>query len=250
MGLFSSGEVCSVCGKKAGALTRAKVTDGFVCGDCLKEAYQYANFGSSSVADVKKHIEKVHQDTSLYSSLAPSGEVSDYIKVFNSNRLWCAAVKKKSPIYLFSFDDIINYELLEDGVSVTTGGLGSAVAGAALFGGVGAIVGAGLGKKQKDVVNNLSVHISTRVPEIPSLTISLINAETKRGGLIYKGMKDLAIKIISLLDQITADNNTASVPPSSSVSAVDEILKFKGLLDAGAITQEEFEAKKKQLLGL
>ena len=30
----------------------------------------------------------------------------------------------------------------------------------------------------------------------------------------------------------------------------DEILKYKRLLDAGAITPEEYEAKKKQLLGL
>lgn len=30
----------------------------------------------------------------------------------------------------------------------------------------------------------------------------------------------------------------------------DEIAKFKELLDAGAITQEEYEAKKKQILGL
>ena len=30
----------------------------------------------------------------------------------------------------------------------------------------------------------------------------------------------------------------------------DELKKFKELLDAGVITQEEFEAKKKQLLGL
>ena len=36
----------------------------------------------------------------------------------------------------------------------------------------------------------------------------------------------------------------------SGISAADEILKFKKLLDAGAITQEEFEAKKKQLLDL
>jgi len=33
-------------------------------------------------------------------------------------------------------------------------------------------------------------------------------------------------------------------------SAADELLKFKQLLDAGIITQEEFDAKKKQLLGL
>ena len=33
-------------------------------------------------------------------------------------------------------------------------------------------------------------------------------------------------------------------------SAADELLKFKQLLDMGAITQEEYDAKKKQLLGL
>ena len=33
-------------------------------------------------------------------------------------------------------------------------------------------------------------------------------------------------------------------------SAADELKKFKDLLDMGAITQEEFTAKKKQLLGL
>lgn len=37
---------------------------------------------------------------------------------------------------------------------------------------------------------------------------------------------------------------------SSATSVADEILKFKQLLDMGAITQEEFDAKKKELLGL
>jgi predicted Zn-dependent peptidase len=37
---------------------------------------------------------------------------------------------------------------------------------------------------------------------------------------------------------------------SSAASSADEILKFKNLLDCGIITQEEFEVKKKQLLGI
>lgn len=37
---------------------------------------------------------------------------------------------------------------------------------------------------------------------------------------------------------------------ASTVSSADEIKKFKELLDLGIITQEEFDAKKKQLLGL
>lgn len=37
---------------------------------------------------------------------------------------------------------------------------------------------------------------------------------------------------------------------STQVSSADELKKYKDLLDAGIITQEEFDAKKKQLLGL
>lgn len=37
---------------------------------------------------------------------------------------------------------------------------------------------------------------------------------------------------------------------SSGVSPADEIRKYKELLDMGAITDSEFDAKKKELLGL
>lgn len=46
------------------------------------------------------------------------------------------------------------------------------------------------------------------------------------------------------------EQKKASAPASAPVSAADELKKFKELLDMGAITQEEFDAKKKQLLGL
>ena len=42
----------------------------------------------------------------------------------------------------------------------------------------------------------------------------------------------------------------ATRQPKEHTSAADELLKFKQLLDMGAITQEEYDAKKKQLLGL
>jgi hypothetical protein len=40
------------------------------------------------------------------------------------------------------------------------------------------------------------------------------------------------------------------VVQSAAASGADELLKFKQLLDAGVITQDEFDAKKKQILGL
>lgn len=48
-------------------------------------------------------------------------------------------------------------------------------------------------------------------------------------------------------------NGTAPAAPAPVVqfaSNADELKKFKDLLDSGVITQEEFDAKKKQILGL
>ena len=45
-------------------------------------------------------------------------------------------------------------------------------------------------------------------------------------------------------------NNKGSVTVVNNNSNADELKKYKDLLDAGIITQEEFDAKKKQLLGL
>ena len=41
-----------------------------------------------------------------------------------------------------------------------------------------------------------------------------------------------------------------SAPVQQTASPAEELKKFKELLDMGAITQEEFDAKKKQILGL
>ena len=56
---------------------------------------------------------------------------------------------------------------------------------------------------------------------------------------------------LPIIDEIKRQK---SAPQATTVvqqaSAADELKKFKELLDMGVITQEEFDAKKKQLLGL
>jgi hypothetical protein len=53
---------------------------------------------------------------------------------------------------------------------------------------------------------------------------------------------------------IKITNSNASVPKQTfagnPVSATDEIVKMKKLLDSGIITQEEFKAFKKKALGI
>ena len=51
----------------------------------------------------------------------------------------------------------------------------------------------------------------------------------------------------------TQSQHTQSTPQTAPVQTEDPTValpKYKALLDAGVITAEEFEAKKKQLLGL
>ncbi|MDE7100544.1 MAG: SHOCT domain-containing protein [Anaeroplasmataceae bacterium] len=52
------------------------------------------------------------------------------------------------------------------------------------------------------------------------------------------------------LRQIADSKKTNSSVNINQVSAADELKKFKELLDTGIITQEEFNTKKKELLGL
>jgi len=57
--------------------------------------------------------------------------------------------------------------------------------------------------------------------------------------------------IHEVLDNLKGSNAQERIPqPTANTSIAEEILKFKELLDSGVITEEEFEAKKKQLLGL
>ena len=52
------------------------------------------------------------------------------------------------------------------------------------------------------------------------------------------------------MQQYILSYRPGEAPRQAATSAADEIKKFKELLDMGAITEEEYAAKKKHLLGL
>lgn len=62
-----------------------------------------------------------------------------------------------------------------------------------------------------------------------------------------------ADEFVENVNNLTEKRKNATKAPSSAanqVSSADELKKFKELLDAGAISQEEYDSKKKQLFGL
>ena len=60
---------------------------------------------------------------------------------------------------------------------------------------------------------------------------------------------EIAEEIKNYIEQLIFNRNVAS-GTQNTISVADEIKKFKDLLDSGVISQEEFDMKKKQLLGL
>ena len=59
-----------------------------------------------------------------------------------------------------------------------------------------------------------------------------------------------ARKIKQHIDEFIANPPAQTATVIQQTSSADELKKFKELLDCGIISQEEFDAKKKQLLGL
>lgn len=78
--------------------------------------------------------------------------------------------------------------------------------------------------------------------------ISISTSSGRISFLLIKNQKE----VYDILNNLLIERQSKSAKDSVVInqSNADELKKFKELLDSGVITQEEFDAKKKQLLGL
>lgn len=147
-------------------------------------------------------------------------------------------VKKKFIVkginYVFDFTDIIDYEYTETGGQVTKASTGNR-----MFNGTVATT----------QISAMDVIIRTRVNSYPALYIHFLNMPTKTDTAVYRLSKMVAEQLCAKLTQII-DSNNISQPIQAVNSTADEISKYKALLDSGAITQEEYDKKKADLLNL
>lgn len=251
------GKECLICGTSMGALS-AKIilSDGKICTDCWEKAGFDNNMktvmtsGDYYIADIKERIACRAGNTALITNFKATKKFE--LISFDDNTQTFVITKKNKKQDLYYYNQIVDFTLLEDGESVTKGGLGGAVAGGLLFGGVGAIVG-GVTAKRKTTTkcNSLQIKITLRNSFIQTEYISLIEYPTPKNSFVYKNVYKTAQDILSAL-QLAVDiaNPPRKEESIQVISGADEILKYKNLMDAGIITEEEFNAKKSQILGL
>ena len=152
---------------------------------------------------------------------------------------------------IYDFKNIVAVDIIEDGQSAISGNIGATVAGGILFGGLGAVAGAAKGRRIKKICNTLSIEMRFNDLSKPVRILEYITKPTKTEGKTYeKAMQNLR-EAYDLLNYVIIQNEKHSETSAENrTSTADEIRKYKVLLDDGIITQEEFEAKKKQLLGI
>ena len=146
MGLFGKKETCCICNQNEGT---KQLSSGMICKACMNDCGPFLgalNWKNSSPARVHEAIAVNAKNNERLSIFKVDNSVQKYIELDETNKL--LRFPQFLSTIIFSYDEIIEYELLQDGEQITKGSLGGAVVGGALLGGVGAIVGGNIGQKK------------------------------------------------------------------------------------------------------
>lgn len=140
---------------------------------------------------------------------------------------------------------ISSTDTVSSGKSKKTGRVIGAAIGTIIAPGLGTVIGAahGTGNKKNDS-NSKSTTYTHHIfkEEVSDIELTVRYNDGKEEFLEFQCYEEQAIILLSLMDE-EVQHNKISDP-------YEEIKKLKELVDIGIITQEEFDTKKKQLLGL
>ena len=269
---YANRVICSNCAKTARCLVcnkelrsaKAKIlfNDGYFCPECMKKTgiTSFSNSKSHTAEGIKSFIDV---RLPLVQSFMPTKSIEKYLIVDEQHKAF-----RIGDDY-FEYKNLLSFELSEDKQSVIKGGLGRAIIFGAVLGGAGTLftletaIMAGLtglfvgavtgGKKTSGICNSMKLRITLKDAHVDTVYIPFIVDKTPMKRSEYQEAQEMAQLCISALE-IIADSNGTTKENANIVNSVyseaDEILKFKQLFDAGIITKEEFEGKKKQLLNL
>lgn len=228
--------VCDVCGAKIGIGSKIKVLNGVVCGHCGCFVSTPATATLEALSECRRRNE---ERLALFTKTEKMGGGLFQTVTLDQTHQWFFFGKEKDLPYkprIYAFDEVERYEVERVGQKTVTkskGGIGRAVAGGILAGPVGAVVGAATAKQETTTTGGVAVfRVFLRTP----------------AGEKMMSFTNPPAGLPAFLDSCMAlsQKQQGAVKPS----AADELLKWKALLDQGAITQEEFEVQKKRLLNL
>lgn len=116
MGLFEK-KFCDLCGEKVNALTRQKLSDGYLCSDCKHKLSSLSSgWKNRTIADVKTHLEQREQNRQKYSAFVQSASAGTNEKLvvdFNNRKFYFTIGRdfKNSNPEIFDFSQLQDFWL-------------------------------------------------------------------------------------------------------------------------------------------
>ena len=157
-----------------------------------------------------------------------------------------------------SFSAITGYDVYENGESKVSGTAGKALVGGVFFGLGGMIVGSSMGRKISNQCKQLKliVHISNL--NCPQMVLSFVDKKCEKSSSAYRKKIENLQYVRSTLEYIinrktleeSATQSQAKDISVEKTSNKEKLQELKEMLDDGLITQEDYEQKKKQIIGL
>lgn len=245
---------CNICHCNLGLFSKNKrIRDGYICDDCLKRSGINKPKIEITIKDVRNALygdlpEPQKKAVPKASSHNDKDNVID--KYFRINKAAHRFSFGSGADY--KYNQLVSYELLEDDETVTTGGNGikRAVVGGILAGTAGAIVGASTAKNSpKQLANMLKI----KVVIDPDNQVRYVHFDVKglaKDTAAYRAAYKNAQQVMAMLGEVEQYNRRQNAKPADekAISIPEQIKEYKSLLDCGAITQEEYDIKKKELL--
>lgn len=230
MGLFDK-KTCYRCGDKAGGIfSREKLSDGsYICSNCQALASQYLrNWGSMTPEQVDEKIALKEQNKELSSAFTCSTSDSKNLLLIDTKHQWWCIAKGRDyqagNVDVFGFEQfasaqpIIDWDEREDNNVI------------------------------RQVISDIKLTINVHHPYVNKIELDLLGYADETEAA--RGVQHLN-ELLNLFATVIAGQGAAEqqAPAMDGLSSADALLKYKELLDAGAISQAEFNRMKKQIMG-
>lgn len=260
---------CSWCGKKSGLFgAKYNYKGGYLCYECAKKFFLTKsvvtndsiakNLKNMTKEECDWYLEQVHDLRMRIDNFSPTYRLKARVQFDDDTETLMLEEEDWTKTQFIKYNQIVDFELLENGGSLAKGGVGRAVVGGMLFGSTGAIVGSTT-RKQKKLCESLCIKLTLKDFEEPSYYINFIEKPVDVGSEYYKDVVKKAQDMMSKL-QLIASSMSAPVQEDTgknmdgnaeaNADPIAEIRGYKALYDEGILTEEEFQQKKKQILGI
>lgn len=260
---------CAICGKKITLImSRYKIVDGSICNDCFYNA-GYTLVSTPIKTFTSDQIRSdIADNQAALKYLKPTHVIESLVSFNDTDKIWFVgtlADKKVPKVYRYS--DIINVEIIEDifyyeklkKIYINSSSLAQNDPLKNLHGATGSHY-IFLSEKIQVKITLNNMKSPTVFIEIPNLFLPEL------GSPKYQKKREKADNILAAFNLIKPKEASTTTPAQEPVQAApaaenpkptggktlptEALKELKELLDFEIITQEEFDAKKKELLGL